>query len=287
MKVSIIISFFKRLTHLKCCLDSLQFSHQYFDEVVIADDGSPPETVNGLHQLIRGYPFPIRHIWQEKQGFRLSASRNNAIRAAQGDYLIFLDCDFSVLPDAIALHTEAARPGRFVAARFKYLPEEQTLPLISQGVSPKDLTLLYHNLPERPIDREHRNFIKYAFLRKLHLIGPRKPQCSSHFSIYKQDIEAINGYDENFTGWGGEDEDISLRMNMAGFSGYSIIKQAKALHLWHPPELGGKDWQSGSNVEYLNRKKIPPRCQNGLLNDQTPAVKKPPREYSSTDSGPH
>lgn len=262
---SIIVCFYKRLTHLKCCLDSLAFSSKSFSEVIIADDGSPDQTVINLKKLISGYDFPIRHIWQEKQGFRLAKSRNNAIRAAQGDYLIFLDCDFSVLPETIEMHKKVAKPGRYVAARFKYLPEEVTHSLIADGITPDKLKMRYGQLPECPIAREHLNFIRYSFLRKLRLVGPRKPQCSSHFSLYKKDIEYINGYDENFTGWGGEDEDLSMRLNMAGFSGYSIIKQAKALHLWHPTELGGKDWQHGSNVEYLFRKNIPFRCENGLI----------------------
>lgn len=263
--VSIIVCFFKRITHLKICLDTLHNSSELFDEVIIADDGSPEPTVRELHKLISTYNFSVKHIWQEKKGFRLSASRNNAIRAAKGDYLIFLDCDFAVLPDTISLHLKAAKPGRYVAARFKYLSEKQTIPLLGQGISPKKLTSLYQNIPEKPITREHLNFLKYIFLRKIKLIGPRKPQCSSHFSLHKKDIEYINGYDENFTGWGGEDEDLSLRLNLAGFSGYSIIKQAKALHVWHPPELGGKDWQQGSNVDYLYRKEIPFRCKNGLF----------------------
>ena len=263
--VSVIVSFFKRVTHLRCCLDSLALASSHFHEVLIADDGSPAETVNELQQLIQHYPFPIRHLWQEKQGFRLAASRNNAIRAALGDYLIFVDCDFSLLPGAVAAHCQAARPGRFVGARVKYLPEAETMALLEHGVTAQGLEGLYRGLAEGPIAREHRNFIIYALLRRLRLVGPRKPQCSSHFSIHKQDLERINGYDENFIGWGGEDEDLSLRMNLAGFSGYSLIKQAKTLHLWHPAELGGKGWQHGGNVEYLQRREVPFRCRNGLV----------------------
>ncbi len=253
------------MTHLKICLESLRNSADNFNEVLIADDGSHPTTVNELKLLTDRFDFPVRHIWQKKQGFRLAASRNNAIREAKGDYLIFLDCDFAVMPDTIITHLHKAKPGRYVGARVKYLPEVPTSELISNGVTLDNLPDLYACLPEQSINREHRRFIKHSFLRYLHLIGPRKPQCSSHFSIYKKDIEYINGYDENFAGWGGEDEDLSHRMNLAGFSGYSAIKQARALHLWHPTELGGNDWQHGSNVDYLFRKGVKFRCQNGLF----------------------
>jgi glycosyltransferase involved in cell wall biosynthesis len=263
--VSIIVSFYERLTHLKCCLDALTACTDDFDEVVIADDGSSEATVRALAAMIPSYPFRIVHAWQPKDGFRLAAVRNNGIRHSSGDYLIFLDCDFAVLPDTIRSHRENARPRRFLAGLCKYLPEEETRQLMAQGIDSERLEVLYRELPDRPIVREHRKFSRYSILIRLHLANARKQRCSSHFSIHRRDMEAINGYDENFVGWGGEDEDISLRMVKAGYRGYSIIRQAKTLHLWHPKELGGKHWKEGSNVEYLYRENIPAFCENGLV----------------------
>jgi hypothetical protein len=77
-------------------------------------------------------------------------------------------------------------------------------------------------------------------------------------------MEYINGYDENFIGWGGEDEDMACRLEIAGFQGYSIMKDARLLHLWHPKALGNKHWKEGPNINYLNRRNIPFFCENGL-----------------------
>jgi glycosyltransferase involved in cell wall biosynthesis len=268
--VSIIISFYERLTHLKCCLDSLIHCAGDFAEVIIADDGSSQPTVEALKAIIPTYPFPIVHAWQPKDGFRLSASRNNGIRKSSGSYLIFLDCDFAVLPGAIRSHLEHARPGRFLAGLCKYLPEEPTRGLMGQSITPKALENLYAMLPEHPISREHWKFFRYSLLIRLHLASARKQRCSSHFSIHRQDLEAINGYDENFVGWGGEDEDISLRMVRAGFMGYPVINNARVLHLWHPQELGGKHWREGANIDYLYRKGIPAFCEKGLTQKPSP-----------------
>ncbi|MGD8369393.1 MAG: glycosyltransferase [Desulfobacterales bacterium] len=262
--VSIIISFYERLHHLRLCLDSLNWNREDFDEVLIADDGSSEVTVRGIEELIVGYDFPVRHVWQPKKGFRLAASRNNAIRKSRGDYLVFLDTDFVVLPDAIRHHREAAAPGIFVAALCKYLDHSQTERLFSEGLSSESLQALYRQLPEKPLKREHFRFVKYELLIRLRLAGARKQRCSSHFSIHRKDMEAINGYDENFVGWGGEDEDLALRMVKAGFRGRSIIPQARTLHLWHPKELGNRHWQEGCNVAYLNRKSVSFRCEKGL-----------------------
>jgi glycosyltransferase involved in cell wall biosynthesis len=111
--VSIIVCFYERLNHLKCCLDSIGLASFGRSSVSmkssITDDGSSEGTVSALKRMLPSYPFPIRHVWQEKKGFRNAAARNNGIRAAQGDYLIFFDCDFLVLPEAIPKHLELAK----------------------------------------------------------------------------------------------------------------------------------------------------------------------------------
>ncbi|HET6489705.1 MAG TPA: glycosyltransferase [Syntrophales bacterium] len=265
MKTSIIISFFERIDYLRCCLDALKCSAGDFEEVVIADDGSGEGTVARIEALIPLYDFPVVHAWHPKNGFRLAAARNNGIRHATGDYLVFIDCDFLLLPGAIQCHLRAARPGRFVAGLVKYLTEEQTGRLLASPVTGRLLEELYGELPDRPITREHRKFIWRSILLKPGWISPRKQRCSSHFSIHRRDMERINGYDENFVGWGGEDEDIAMRFVKAGFQGFSVISCARALHVWHPHELRGKHWKEGPNVPYLNRDNVPFFCENGLI----------------------
>ena len=262
---SLIVSFYERIGHLKCCLDALAMNAEDFDEVIIADDGSSEEVVDKIHLLTPEYNFRIKHVWQPPNGFQLSANRNNGIRNAEGDYLIFLDCDFLVLPGTIKSHTSVAKPGMFVAGLCKYLSEDTAKQVFERGVSGELLQNLYSQLPDKPIRRDHRRFLKYKFLCMLGLANPRKQRCSSHFSIHRKDIEKINGYDENFRGWGGEDEDITFRMVQAGLRGKSIIPQARVLHLWHSKELGDKHWKEGTNVEYLNRKVVPHFCENGLV----------------------
>src|SRR5512142_944698 len=120
MRTSVIICFYNRLDLLPACLDSLRGSASEFHEVVIADDGSSADVVKSVQELIKRYDFPIIHAWHPRQGPRRSATRNNGIRHATGDYLIFLDADFAVLPGAVRSHAAAARPGFFAAGRCKY-----------------------------------------------------------------------------------------------------------------------------------------------------------------------
>lgn len=264
MQISIIICFYERLLYLEKCLASLQFSSKNFDEVVIADDGSCEMTVNKLKPLIAKYDYPITHAWQARNGARRAASRNNGIRHAKGDLLIFIDADFIMLPGAIRSHSEGATPGMFSAGRCKYLPEELSQRFFATPLTPYLLKSLYGTLPERPIIREHREFFAYSMMRRFLWINERKPTFGGHFSAFRENLYTINGYDENFVGWGGEDQDLALRMLKAGFIGRSVIRKAKAMHLWHPKEMGNKHWKEGTNTAYFNRQDIAVFCENGL-----------------------
>jgi glycosyltransferase involved in cell wall biosynthesis len=265
---SIIICFYNRLDLLKCCLDSLTLNSGKFEEVVVADDGSSQDIVDELKQLIPRYPFPIVHAFHGREGARRAATRNNGIRHAQGDYLVFFDADFAVLKDSIEAHLNFARPGQFVAGRVKYTTREQGERIMREGVSTGLLDNIYRELPEKPITREHRELIRYGLLRKLGLAGARKQTFGGHFSIFKSDIEAVNGYDENYVGWGGEDQDIAHRLVLSGLSAKSAIREARVLHIWHEREMGGKHWKAGSNVDYYLRGNVSAWCENGLRKSQ-------------------
>lgn len=265
MKSSVIICFYNRLDLLKCCLRSLSFNFPDFSEVVIADDGSDEAVVAELEKIIPEFPFPIIHARQERDGPRRAACRNNGIRNASGDYLIFLDADFAALPGAIRAHTQKARPGQFLAGRVKYLSEEQTKPLLQDNWGPDLLEKLYETIPGRSISREHREFLGYEFLKRAGFSVEKKQTFGGHFSICRKDIEAVNGYDENFVGWGGEDIDMSLRLSKAGLRGWSVIRTARVLHLWHEKEMGGRHWKEGPNFNYFTRDNIEVFCENGLV----------------------
>lgn len=56
-------------------------------EIIVVDDGSSDDTAT----VAQGFGTAIRYIHQENQG--LSAARNTGIRAARGDFLVFLDAD--------------------------------------------------------------------------------------------------------------------------------------------------------------------------------------------------
>ena len=95
LPVSVVISYYEAPEALELTLAALEgqtYPRELF-EVVVVDDGSraplvPPD----------GSPLNVRVLHQEDRGFGLARARNTGARAANGDILVFLDCD--MLPEA-------------------------------------------------------------------------------------------------------------------------------------------------------------------------------------------
>ena len=98
-------------------------------------------------------------------------------------------------------------------------------------------------------------------LRKVRMLGLQTSLC-------REDFEMVNGYDEEFVGWGREDDDLSLRLGIAGVRGRSVMLVARALHRFHAmePRTGiRKGRATSANNDYHNRKRHGQySCENGL-----------------------
>ena len=94
--VSVIIPCFRQAHFLPEAIESvLVQSHPA--EIVVVNDGSPDNTA----KVAAAYP-QVRYLWQENKG--LAEARNSGFRAATGEYVIFLDADDRLTPNAIEAH---------------------------------------------------------------------------------------------------------------------------------------------------------------------------------------
>ena len=112
--ISVIVTTYRREDALAAVLRSLSRQTDRDFEVVVADDGSGPETAALVGVWKTKLGRPLAHIWHEDREFRAAEIRNRAILASQGDYCIFLDGDCIVRPNFVAVHRRLAEPGWFV-----------------------------------------------------------------------------------------------------------------------------------------------------------------------------
>ena len=91
MSLSVIIPAYNAAASLAGCLDSVS---GFGAEVVVVDDGSEDGTVD----VVSGYPGTVL-VRQENRG--VSAARNAGMAVASGDFLVFVDADDTVFPQAL------------------------------------------------------------------------------------------------------------------------------------------------------------------------------------------
>ena len=82
-------------------------------EIIVVDDGSTDTTGDILNAYVSTNKYRISFIRQENRG--PAAARNRGISESTGDYLLFLDADDELLPDALQ-----AFQSTLCEANFKY-----------------------------------------------------------------------------------------------------------------------------------------------------------------------
>jgi glycosyltransferase involved in cell wall biosynthesis len=269
MKISVVTTIYNRPEHLRLLVASLAAQTRVPDEIVVADDGSDEATVAAMRRCLPECGISVQVVRQEKDGYRLAAARNKAIRAATGDYLLFLDCDIALLPDAVAVHESCAAPRRLLCGHRALLGEAATQALIAvlPSPAPADWELAWGAADPRELAVAAALFARQATWRRWHLARPHKPKLlGCHFSLFREDAFRVNGFDENFVGWGYEDDDFARRLYKSGVKPQSVIPAARAMHLWHPslaPQALERH-RDRPNRAYFRRWRVPAFCQNGL-----------------------
>lgn len=124
--VSVVIPTYNAAQYIAEAVDSALNQTYRRLEVIIVDDGSVDNTRELLAQR---YGEKIRYIWQSNAG--VAAARNTGIRAAQGQYVAFLDADDVFHPRRLELQVPIAevdpRLG-IVASRYTNVSEWTPLP---------------------------------------------------------------------------------------------------------------------------------------------------------------
>ncbi len=106
---ALIITTYNQKERLKLVLDSVKNLAFLPNEVLIADDGSKEDTARLIEEYQKDFPCPLKHIWQEDEGFRAAKSRNNAIKASKSEYIILIDGDMILEKDFVKNHLEFAK----------------------------------------------------------------------------------------------------------------------------------------------------------------------------------
>jgi len=100
--VSIIIPCYNQAHFLHEAIQSVLAQTYPHREIFIVDDGSTDNTA----EVTAGYR-DVRYIRQENSG--VSAARNTGLKQSRGEYLVFLDSDDRLLPEALEIGVDCLR----------------------------------------------------------------------------------------------------------------------------------------------------------------------------------
>src|SRR5947208_6330178 len=126
--VSVIIPCYNQAHFLDEAIESVLTQTYSNREIIVVNDGSTDSTAE-----VAGRYSAVRHIYQENAG--PSAARNTGLKETSGEYLVFLDSDDRLLPEALEIGVDCLREhpecafafghSRFITADGSFLSKPE------------------------------------------------------------------------------------------------------------------------------------------------------------------
>ena len=233
MRLSVVVTTYNNVHGLRLVLAGLARQSLPHFELIIADDGSGPETAAVITDYAAHAPVSVRHLWHHDQGVRKSAILNRAIEAAHGDYLVFFDGDCVPTAECLARHMRLASKGFYLSGGAVFLSrafsDGLTVAAVMSGQLDRPGLWWRHVAKRRRLAVSHLPLVRTLMDRRV----PRQPSWrGGNSSAFAQDLHRVGGFDERFT-YGFEDADLGHRLQAAGVRGKSIRYRCPVLHLEH------------------------------------------------------
>lgn len=255
--VALLISTYNWPDALNLVLKSVLKQSVLPTEVIIADDGSTEETKTLISTYKSSFPIPLHHVWHEDNGFTKTLILNKAIARITSDYIVQIDGDIILHTHFIKDHLNAKRSGIFLYGTRVTLTKEKSMQLMSNKKN--DLTIFSSGLKKR--------------MRMLYLpfvYRNRKPDEAistklrgANMSYWRKDAIAINGYNEDFLGWGFEDYDFGQRLTFMGIMPKRLKFAGICFHIYHKKAVL-ENPEKGNEIQNKTIAERITRCDNGI-----------------------
>ena len=216
-KCSVIIIHYNRIKHLLNTLAGLQNSQKQPDEVILVNMGV-------MDFKLPSYTFTLKIqllSYDNTNPIPLARARNEGAKTATNDLLVFLDVDCIPASDFLGTITQHyATCGQLLMGTPRYL-------LHPIAIATEEAELVKNSVlhPIRPVVEDLQKELSYGHFWSL---------C---FCIDKKIFFSLGGFDELFTGYGGEDTDFAFKAKEANtaffLSSATVYHQQHTIHI--PP----------------------------------------------------
>lgn len=240
LRISLIAAFYKDINALELIINSLRKQDYDNFELIVAEDNNDP-TIEAYLQTITD--IDVLHTRQDDIGIRKSRSQNNAIIKSTGDYLIFIDADCIPYRTFISAHAKLAEKGCVLSGRRVNTGPKISSLMRNRKFKPSTLERFFvAGIPMLLLDGAshigqglyfdpdayvYKNIISRRAKTNTNILG-----CN--FSCFKNDILAIDGFDESYGQLAlPDDTDIQWRFQAYGLRLKSCKMAANMFHLHH------------------------------------------------------
>jgi glycosyltransferase involved in cell wall biosynthesis len=261
--VTVLVNTYNRRDRLERVLLAYQRQTRKEFEVVVADDGSNDGTDRMVARLRGRVNYDLRYVRHARRGARRAATLNLGIAEARGRLVLFTDCDSLPRANLVAVHRRRSEPGRLLVGGYVRLSARQTDTMTEEDVLKGRYERHLDEAERWRLRMEHAKIQMYIAMRR-----KRRPHnMGLNYSVWRNDLVAINGYDEMFRGWGCADGDVRDRLRDIDVLPKSAWADAVVYHLWHPPQDSKHEYVAGRrtrNQIWARRRARETRCLRGL-----------------------
>ncbi|MCH7670346.1 MAG: glycosyltransferase [Acidobacteria bacterium] len=248
-KVAVVIPAFERPDVLSRSLAGLLgLGDVGVNEVVVVDDGSTAdlESVVSLYSDV----LPIRFIRQEFDGFGAGRARNLGAQQTESDVILFLDADCiparGIVERHLRWHNRVSN-AVVVGSRVDIDETEWTTErLRSGGIAPDQVGQTTDPWGGISVSDWRASF--YRGTRRLLIADGAFRACvSNNLSVSRSAFDAVGGFSDAFTAWGGEDTELGWRLFQDG----NFVVPEEGAVVFH--QVHGEDQDAGADRRATSR----------------------------------
>ena len=202
--VSVIVAFKDRdEIRVRRFLESFLIQDYPNKELIFINQGSQENISNYIDGLLDNKP-QVKYVHNYTQGhlWNKSSALNIGIKNSSSDYILILDVDLIL-------------PNNYITNLFLHIKEDQFITpnafYLDKNYNVNISDLIIGKIPENAIE----NFIGICLVKR-------------------EVLDSIHGYDEFYTVWGAEDDDIIKRLQLFGLNRKILSAyELPSFHQWH------------------------------------------------------
>lgn len=208
----------------------------------------------------------IKYVRQKDNGYQLCAVRNLGLRTARYNFVAILDCDMAPNPlwvqsymELLELDDDVALigPRKYIDTTeynyLEFLEDESLLEKLPEIITNNQVAGKIER--SKSVDWRLEHFEKTDNLR--HCNTPFRYFSGGNVAFAKKWLERASWFDEEFTHWGGEDNEFGYRLYREGCY-FRSVDGAMAYHQEPPGKENETDRETGKSITIqLIQEKVP------------------------------